>query len=83
MDGVKGKLFTSKINNNTLFFPYSGYKSGGDIIGKGKLTYCLSSSLYEHSSNYSNTLFSNSDNSKFECSIRCNGLPVRGVLDKK
>ena len=82
LDGVKGKLFTSKINDNTLFFPYSGYKSGGDIIGKGKLTYCLSSSLYEHSSNYSNTLFSNSDESKFDISVRCNGHPVRGVWNK-
>ena len=82
LDGVKGKLFTSKINGNTLFFPYSGYKSGGDIIGKGKLTYCLSSSLYEHSSNYSNVLFSNSDYSKFDISSRCNGHPVRGVWNK-
>ena len=83
LNGVKGRLFTSKINNNKLFFPYSGYKSGVDIHGKGMLTYCLSSSLYEHSYNYATTLFSNSDYSQFECSHRFNGRTVRGVLDKK
>ena len=32
LNDVKGRLFTSKINGNTLFFPYSGFKSGSNVF---------------------------------------------------
>ena len=47
LNGVKGMLFTSKINGNTLFFPYSGSKRSSSIIGEGHWSYYWSSFLTE------------------------------------
>ena len=90
LNGVKGRLFTSKINDNTLFFPYSGYKSGGDIIGKGKLTYYWSSSINEKYPDNAISIDSDyydrhksDDWEKFSSEYRYRGLCIRGVFKKK
>ena len=82
LNGVKGRLFTSKTNNNTLFFPYSGFKSGSSIVGGGLWSSCWSSSL-DILYHYATTLYSKFNDSKFDFSNRCNGYSVRGVFDKK
>lgn len=35
LNGVNGRLFTSNINGNTLFFPAAGYYSGTSLIYRG------------------------------------------------
>ena len=81
LNGVKGRLFTSKINDNTLFFPYSGSKRSSSIIGEGHWSYYWSSSIDDLY--YATVIYSNFKVSKFDSGNRCNGYSVRGVLDKK
>ena len=87
LNGVKGMLFTSKTNGNTLFFPYSGSAAGDsdNIWGEDKFTYCWSSSLYTlyKNSKYAYALYSKFNDYKFDRYYRRIGCSVRGVLDKK
>ena len=83
LNGVKGILFTSNINDNTLFFPYSGYKSRGKIWSNGKYIYCWSSSLYT-SKNYNCAYVLQSNfYGTIRFDYRNKGYSVRPVLDKK
>ena len=83
LNGVKGMLFTSKTNSNTLFFPHSGIKSDTSVY----VTYAChywSSSIDENSYNFSIRFYSNFDGSIVLDSVyRHHGLCIRGVLDKK
>ena len=82
LNGVKGRLFTSKINGNTLFFPYSGSKRSSSIIGEGHWSYYWSSSL--NSLPYDATvIYSDVYDYMLSNTYRCCGLCVRGVFDKK
>ena len=83
LNGVKGILYTSKTNGNTLFFPYSGHASTDNIWGEGEFNQCWSSSLYTLYKGYAYTLFSKFNDSKFYKYKRHIGCSVRGVLDKK
>ena len=90
LKGVEGILIKSRINDNTLFFPFSGYKSGGDIIGKGKLTYYWSSSINEKYPDNAISIDSDyydrhksDDWKKFSSEYRYRGLCIRGVFKKK
>ena len=81
LNGVDGKLFKSKTNDNTIFFPYSGYKSGYNVFRIYNCCY-WSSSITE---NLPKCAMSIDSNSYFNISsaYRDYGLPIRGVLDKK
>ena len=90
LKGVEGILIKSIINDNTLFFPFSGYKSGGDIIGKDKLTYYWSSSINEKYPDNAISIDSDyydrhksDDWEKFSSEYRYRGLCIRGVWNKK
>ena len=83
LNGVYGRLFTSKTNGNTLFFPYSGYKSGSSFYRSGYIGKYWSSSINKSIPNYVITLYIKFNDSKFEDSYRREGYSVRGVLDKK
>ena len=85
-DGVKGKLFTSKINGKELFFPYSGNKDDNFIDGENEYCFHWSSSITDY--NYATKFYCDDDTfSPFqpEISKACKflGFSVRGVLDKK
>lgn len=43
IDGVTGTLFTSTINNNSIFIPHSGYYSTTGFVPPTSVTYLLSS----------------------------------------
>ena len=82
LNGVKGRLFTSKINGNTLFFPYSGLKVGSSVYGREDgCCYYWSSSIHKISPN--RAMGSDSDFYGLRSCDRNCGLFVRGVLDKK
>ena len=94
LNGVKGTLFTSKINGNTLFFPFSGLKNDFSVNSSGFSHFNLSSSRNKHLPNYAMRIYSyfNSsmynlidkfDDSILNCGYRCCGYSVRAVLDKK
>ena len=82
LNGMKGRLFKSKINGNTLFFPYSGYKSGSKVYIIYSCQY-WSSSIDKTSYNHAMRVYSDTDSSTLACSYRNVGHFVRGVLDKK
>ena len=95
LNGVKGTLFTSKTNGNTLFFPFSGLKNDFSVNSSGFSSFNLSSSRNKRLPNYAMRIYSyfNSpmygliddkfDDSILNCGYRCCGYSVRGVLDKK
>ena len=83
LNGVYGKLLTSKINGKELFFPYSGQYSDGFVSDEDTWSLCWSSSLYEHSPNYAMLIFSDIFSNIFDHGDRYFGYSVRGVLDKK
>ena len=76
--GVKGRVFTSKINGNSVFFPAAGrcYSSSVDVVGD--IGYCWSASL----------LMSDAFGLKFDfenqwvsSTTRYVGISVRGVCE--
>ena len=86
LNGVKGKLFTSKINNNTLFFPYSGFKNKFSIDRRGYNVYYWSSSIDENSYTSVDSIIIHSfrfNDHILDRENRCYGLCVRGVLGGK
>ena len=78
-NGVKGMLFTSEINDNTLFFPFSGYKSFSSVYGNHDCIY-WSSSISDDSHNFAMV----SDSDPYDYTLRnyyrSDGLCIRAVL---
>ena len=75
--GIKGQLFTSKVNGNSIFFPAVGYciySSVNDVDSRG---YYWSSSW--KSSSYAWRLYFNSWYQNLYYNLRYWGQPVRGV----
>ena len=83
LNGVKGRLFKSKTNGNTLFFPYSGIKYRFSVNYICYKSYHLSSSLNENLPKYSMILYSNVDNSILDKGYMCYGYSVRGVWNEE
>ena len=69
--GVKGIMFTSRINKNELFVPYSGYRYKYDLD-----LYC--NNVMYWGRDYENKFY----NYEFARDARAVGLPVRPVQDK-
>lgn len=79
-NGVAGRLFTSNVNGNTLFFPAAGYYNGTSLNGSGTHGYYWSSTYY--SATYARALyFYNSSVNPQNNSDRRDGFSVRAVLN--
>ena len=52
-NGVNGRLVTSKINGNSIFFPAAGYGNGTSLINAGSGGSYWSCSLYSSANGYS------------------------------
>lgn len=80
-DGVKGMMFTSKINGKSIFIPGSGYYFNGGVCEPNSYEGGVwSSSLEEYSPEEAYCLyFSDSDMAEAYPYDRYYGLPVRGV----
>ena len=85
-NGIKGRLITSKTNNNTLFLPASGGCGWGSVGEVGSCGYYWSSSLCEDGPGNAWYLYFNSGNSN-GISVYGSGRPygktVRGVFVEK
>ena len=79
-NGVKGRLFTSKTNGNSIFVPADGYGYGGSMNYVGSFGFLWSSSLYEFNTNNAWYLIFYSGNVSLLSDYRCSGLSVRGVV---
>ena len=83
-NGIKGMLFTSKHNGNTLFFPAAGYRGGSSLCSAGCSGRYWSRSLHTGNSNDAYNLYFNSS----LCNTRNHfyryyGQLVRGVHTKR
>lgn len=79
-NGISGRLFTSKINGNTLFIPVSGSWEGTSIIDGTSVVYLWSSSYYSSGQAY--CLISRSGGVYPQTTYgRRAGLPIRAVQE--
>ena len=77
--GVAGRLVTSKINGNTLFFPAAGYGSGTSLNGAGAYGNYWSLSLSSSANGYDLNFYSSGVYPQYSL-YRFNGCSVRAVL---
>ena len=79
VSGLNGRVFTSKVNGNTLFIPAAGFCNGSGIYNVGSSCYLSSSSLYlDYPSNAYYLLF-DSDSIDMNSRSRFCGLSVRPI----
>ena len=80
--GVSGRLFVSKINGNTIFFPASGMCYNNRLIGRGTDGNYWSSTIYYSKLRCAYSLYFGSSNVyPQEYFNKCCGFCVRGVSD--
>ena len=81
INGVKGMLFTSKINNKRLFIPFAGYWYNGSFAAAGSYADMWSSQVHPSYVLYAYRLYC--DSSGYACiysSTRSGAFSVRGVF---
>ena len=78
--GVKGCVFTSKVNGNSVFFPAAGLYYGSSVRGVGSGGDYWSASW--KSSSFAWYLGFDSGKQGVYCSSRCCGFTVRGVCER-
>ena len=79
VNGVKGVKFTSKLNGNSIFMPYAGYRDGTEKVGEGTEGLYWSGNNYSVATDYSQTLKIASGEASSGVSARNLGLAVRPV----
>ena len=77
-DGVAGRLFTSRINGNSIFFPASGYRYGTGLYYRGSTGLYWSSSLNSQTDGC-NLYFNSAGVNPAGNNNRFSGFPVRAV----
>ena len=80
--GVNGRVFTSRVNANSLFIPASGYRYGLSVDCRGCIAYVWSSSLDASLPRSAWSLSFNSSNCNIGSLNRCDGFSLRGVINK-
>lgn len=79
MDGVEGRLFTSNVNGNTLFFPAAGYYGGTSLYYRRSRGYYWSS-IYNSAAAALGLFFSSSSFNPHDGFNRSYGFSVRAVI---
>ena len=83
INGVKGMLFTSKINNKRLFVPFAGYWYNGSFVAAESLAYVWSSRVHDSDVNNAYRLSCCSNcNAAISSDRRSFAFSVRGVFRK-
>ena len=83
INGVKGMLFTSKINNKRLFVPFAGYWYNGSFVAAESLAYVWSSRVHDSDVNNAYRLSCCSNcNAAISSDRRSFAFSVRGVFKK-
>ena len=81
LNGVDGRRFTSKTNDNSIFVPAAGYCISGSVKYVGSGGYLWGSSLDESGSRSAGNLYFGLGNVAMGSYTRYNGLTVRPVKD--
>ena len=79
--GINGRLFISKISNNSMFIPAAGYRHGSNLYENGTNSYTWSSILYTNLHNNAWCLYFNIGGIFIDRVNHCEGLPVRPVVN--
>lgn len=79
VNGVKGRMITSKSNGNSIFLPATGFRNGWNLINDGVLGNYWSSELYLNNSSNACDLMVKSAIAGTLNGYRCNGETVRAV----
>lgn len=79
IDGVAGRLFTSNVNGNSIFFPAAGYYGGSSLNDRGSDGRYWSSSYFSATDAY-NLYFDSSSVVPQYKNNRSLGFPVRAVF---
>ena len=79
ISGLNGRVFTSKVNGNTLFIPVAGYRINSEIHNIGSYWYLWSSSLLLTGPHSAYTFGSDSDRIGMYAGSRQYGYSVRPV----
>ena len=83
INGVKGMMFTSKINNKRLFVQFSGCWYNGNFMAAGPCAYMWSSQVHPSDINYAFGICCNSCGSAYISRYRRScAFSVRGVFIK-
>lgn len=83
INGVKGMLFTSKINNKRLFVPFAGYWYNGSFAAAESLANMWSSQVRPFNADCACSLSCySSDFVSIDSSLRSYAFSVRGVFKK-
>ena len=77
--GVKGRVFKSKVNENSVFFPAAGFCNESSVYGVGRDNYCWSASWNSSSRAYE--LYFGSGPQYERRGRRVCGLSVRAVCE--
>ena len=80
ISGLNGRVFTSKVNGNTLFIPAAGCRDRSDIFDVGSRCYLRSSSLYLDFPYFAYLLNFNSNDVNMTYNSRFQGFSVCPVL---
>ena len=80
IEGLNGRVFTSKVNGNTLFIPAAGCRSGSAISDVGSFCRLWSSRLYLGNPRYACYLYFSSSNIYIDNDDRFSGFSVCPVL---
>ena len=80
--GVRGRLFTSKNNGQTLFLPAAGSRSHNELLNAGSFSFYWSSSLSSSEPDQAWHFYFRSDCFYLDDFPRYNGLSVRPVRQK-
>ena len=81
MNGVIGYMVTSRINNNSIFLPFSGFRYKDSIGDVGKFGFYWSSSLDPHDPDRAWSADLSADNYIMFAIMRYRGYSVRPVMD--
>ena len=82
IDGIKGMLFTSNINNNQLFVPFTGFWHNDNFIDAGINTSIWYSQIRASSTVYAYRIYCSSGNGVYTNNFyyRSDAYSVRGVF---
>ena len=81
IQGLNGRLLTSKTNDNTLFIPAAGYQSSNSVFRIGIVIGIWSSTLSIINPYAAYYLLSDNEYISIGSSYRNRGIPVRGVMN--
>ena len=81
--GLSGRIFSSIYNNNHIFIPDTGFCRGDHkgCVGSG-ICHLWSKTLQYANSNNGETLTFNDETIYLGEGNRCNGLPIRPIIDR-